>query len=109
MLAEVRGRAAELYETQNVTPGRDYVLSEVVHCKSRENEGVELAVEECADRYLSRVLSCAAAKIVVVLGKITARIMADRYGISFASGVQGPAHIAGRDRFVVCLGQPGSN
>ena len=48
--AEVRGRAAELYETQKVTLGRDYVLSEVVHCKSRENEGVELAVKECADR-----------------------------------------------------------
>jgi hypothetical protein len=36
--SEVKGRAAELYE-RAVTPRNDYALTEVVHCKSRKNEG----------------------------------------------------------------------
>jgi len=106
---EVRGRAAELYQRENVKPGLDYALTEVVHCKSRNNEGVASAVDECANLYLDRVLSSSAAKIIVTLGTVAARIMTEKYRIDSDSRVHGPINIGGRDRFVVFLAQPGSN
>lgn len=106
---EVRGRAAELYQRENVKPGLDYALTEVVHCKSRNNVGVASAVDECANLYLDRVLSSSAAKIVVTLGAVAARIMGEKYRIDSDSRVHGPINIGGRDRFVVFLAQPGSN
>ena len=106
---EVRARAAELYERENVKPGLDYALTEIVHCKSRNNEGVASAVDECANLYLDRVLSSSAAKVIVTLGAIAARIMAEKYLIASGSPVHGPINVGGRDRFVVFLAQPGSN
>lgn len=106
---EVRGRASELYERGNVKPGLDYALTEVVHCKSRNNEGVVSAVDECANLYLDRVLSSSAAKIIVTLGGVAARIVAEKYRLASASSVHGPINIGGRDRLVVFLAQPGSN
>lgn len=106
---EVRGRAMELYETENVIPGIHYALSEVVHCKSRKNLGVAEAINECTSRYLDRVLSCSPAKIIVALGRHSAGAMVKQYGVDSARRVQGPVRVAGRDRFVVFLAQPGSN
>jgi hypothetical protein len=105
---EVRARAAELYE-RDVKPGLDYALTEVVHCKSRNNDGVALAVDECANLYLDRVLSVSAAKIIVTLGSVAARVMAEKYRMVSDSRLHGPINLGGRDRFVVFLAQPGSN
>jgi hypothetical protein len=106
--AEVRNRAVEIYE-RNVTPGTDYALTEMVHCKSRENYGVPQALEKCADLYLARVLSCSSARIIVALGKKVAPIVRNKFGIPFESRVYGPADVCGRDRYIVFLGQPNSN
>ncbi len=65
--ASVRNRVGELIG-RVATPGVDYVLSEVVHCKSVAEEGVWAALDECADRYLRRVVEHAAARVVVCLG-----------------------------------------
>ncbi len=45
----VRKHASDLLEKdiRSVRPGVDYALSEVVHCKSREEEGVKEALKEC--------------------------------------------------------------
>jgi uracil-DNA glycosylase len=70
--AAVQRRAVELYQRE-VVPGRDYVLSEVVHCKSRdESRGVGKAADECSDRYLVPMIRESAARVIVVLGDIAA-------------------------------------
>jgi hypothetical protein len=106
--SEVRARATELYE-RAVTPGRDYALTEVVHCKSRKNDGVEEALNECSDRYLSRVLSYAEAKVVICLGELVKRVMAEKFDIPLGVQIYGPAPICGRVRYFVFAAQPGSN
>lgn len=70
-LAEIRSRAAELLNIvrANVRPGHDYALTEVVHCKSKESEGVADAAAECASRWLARILQESVASVVVCLGK----------------------------------------
>ena len=67
--------ASWLYDKKNsnnngeVIPGCDYALSEVVHCKSTDEEGIKKALEECSGKYLERLLGISPAKVVVVLGK----------------------------------------
>lgn len=65
--AAVRQRAIELLGP-GVRPGTDYALTEIVHCKSRSEIGVEQAQNKCVETYLKRVLELAEAKVVVVLG-----------------------------------------
>ena len=105
---EVRARATELYE-RPVTPGRDYALTEVVHCKSRKNDGVEQALNECSKRYLSRVLSYAEAKVVICLGELVKRVVAKKFDIPLGVQIYGPAAICGKFRYFVFSAQPGSN
>jgi len=106
--AEVRSRAYELYD-RNVMPGLDYALTEVVHCKSKGNKGVESALDECADLYLTRVLSCSGSRILVILGEMPKQIVTKKYNLPAHPPVQGPVDVAGRERFVVFLGAPNSN
>lgn len=105
--AEARSRAAELFGPR-VIPGIDYVLTEVVHCKSRKNMGVRDAVIECSSRYLDRLLAYSPARAIVPLGKIAGAVFRDRYDLSPGPGLQHAA-IGGRKRLVVFLGAPGSN
>lgn len=105
---EVRGRATELYE-RTVEPGTDYALTEVVHCKSRNNKGVKQALKECGDRYLSRLLSCSNAKVIVALGKFVKQVVIETFAIPRDARVYGPAEVCGRTRYIVFLAQPNSN
>lgn len=70
-LVEIRSRAAELLDVdkRRLRPGHDYALTEVVHCKSKESEGVADAATECASRWLARVVQASVASVIVCLGK----------------------------------------
>ncbi|MCF3607522.1 hypothetical protein L2E81_13290 [Planktothrix agardhii 1033] len=48
--AAVRKRAIELLQ-RDVIPGFDYALTEIVHCKSHHEIGVEQAQEQCVQAY----------------------------------------------------------
>src|SRR5260370_19628551 len=50
-----------------------YVITEVVHCKSRGEESVDKAEKSCADQYLKRILETAAAHVIVALGDVAKR------------------------------------
>ena len=50
-------------------PGEDFALSEVVHCKSKKEEGVASALSTCSGRYLNELLSCSGALVIVLVGK----------------------------------------
>jgi|HubBroStandDraft_4_1064222.scaffolds.fasta_scaffold00001_7 hypothetical protein len=64
----IQARARELMP--NAIPGQDYAISEVVHCKSTEEEGVREAAQTCYDMHMAGVFSAAIAIVVVVLGKV---------------------------------------
>jgi len=63
----VRNRAMELLGRQPM-PGRDYVLAEVVHCKSANEVGVADARGRCAREFLFDLLGLSGARLVVVHG-----------------------------------------
>ena len=64
----IQQRAVELLGDE-AEPSRNYVMTEVVHCKSTGETGVASAAATCAGRYLDDILSLTAAPVVVVVGK----------------------------------------
>ena len=47
----------------------DYVMTEIVHCKSTYEEGVVSARKKCKDKYLERILELSPAELIFVVGK----------------------------------------
>ena len=103
--AAVRQRAIELYERE-VVPGEDYTLTEVVHCKSRNEEGVREALEECANLYINGVLSLSGAKILVILGKIAGDFFRREYDIPNDKLSLAPMKIGKGERIITFLPHP---
>lgn len=74
--SSVRQRAFEVLP--GAVPGADYALTEVVHCKSRNEIGVREARSTCAERYLPRIIDAATkAKLFVVFGVHAAQSVAE--------------------------------
>jgi hypothetical protein len=88
-------------------PGTSYALTEVVHCKSRREEGVPQATKTCAERYLKRIVELAGARVLVVLGR-PARLAVGTYllGQPLDVGQVIWEEIAGRRRGVLSLPHP---
>jgi hypothetical protein len=103
--ASIRKRAEELFLRQ-VTPGMDYALTEVVHCKSREEIGVKEAMNFCAERYLGRILEETNAPIITVLGGPAKEIIQEIYGLPKSDNPVETITIADYDRHIVYLPHP---
>lgn len=101
-LVQVRAMARDIFGRQ-VTPGVDFALTEVVHCKSRGNRGVAKARPACVSRHLDHVLAASGARVVVVLGKDAGKAVRAHLGIEEAARVE-------RDgRQYLFVGAPGSS
>lgn len=73
---KVRNHAKKILQ-RKVIAGKDFAITEVVHCKSVGEIGVKDAVFECS-MYISSILDIARAKIMVVVGK-KAEVMVKNY------------------------------
>jgi hypothetical protein len=106
--------ARELHE-QDVRPGNDYALTEVVHCKSQREIGVngpDGALVPCAERYLKRVLAVSGARVIVVLGATARWAVTHVIGLPDVPGwgdVLGPVSIGERARLMVFLPHPNAH
>ena len=100
--AAVRQRAIELLQ-RDVRPGVDYALTEIVHCKSKSEIGVAAARKRCVPRYLRRVLTSAAARVIVVLGKPAQQAVQEEFNISADALIHGPKALCGRERMLAFL------
>lgn len=99
-LSSVRKTAERLLDRPPV-PGIDYAVTEVVHCKSKAEEGVSEALNECTRRYLGRILEAAGAEVVVVLG--------DRANVALGArpiGLHASIELGGRPRLLLVLPHP---
>ena len=67
---ELRGNVAAILEKSKseVSPNHDYVMTELVHCKSTKEGGVQSALKFCTQKYLSSIFNASSAKLVFVLG-----------------------------------------
>lgn len=76
----VRARATELLG-RPARAGTDYALTEIVHCKSRDELGVGEAQATCVQRYLAQVLELSEARVWVALGRPAGEAMREELGI----------------------------
>lgn len=102
--AGVRKRAEELIPDRPVVPGIDYALTEVVHCKSLHEIGVNRALKTCTDLHFDSVMHVAVAPVLVALGKARDRIR-QMYDIPNTPGIV-EMEIGGRPRLIAFLGHP---
>ena len=103
--ASVRQRAIELLE-RNVSPGTDYALTEIVHCKSHAEIGVEQSQEQCVKAYLLRILELARAKVIVVLGARARQVIQSQFNISTENSISDSIEIGNHERFFAFLPHP---
>jgi len=79
--AAVRSIARVILDTRSTNAGKDYALTEIVHCKSKDEEGVQEAMKTCADKYLDRIIKITKAKIIICLGEKASNVVKNRYRI----------------------------
>ena len=103
--ASVRLRAQEILG-EEPRPGIDYALTEIVHCKSKHEEGVAAASEICTSRYLSQVLTLSGARAIVALGKVAQSTLVRTFGIPNRAQLYGPTRLGERERMVCFLPHP---
>jgi uracil-DNA glycosylase len=105
--SSVKARTFEILERE-AKPGIDYALTEVVHCKSRKEQGVAEALDYCATRYLERVVALSGAKVIVSLGSIAEKAIRSVYEIPLQVNVYGPITLGERVRYISFLPHPNS-
>jgi hypothetical protein len=59
----------------DVIAGKDFCITELVHCKSKNGTGVKAAGPTCRDRHFDALMQCAGAQVVVVLGNKAAELL----------------------------------
>ena len=89
-----------------VTPGQDYALTEIVHCKSTREKGVSKAQPFCPNKWLDLVMGHSGAKIIVLLGRHARDHCAARWRLDKAQRVHYSVPIARRKQAVVILPHP---
>lgn len=57
----------------------DYVMTEMVHCKSENEKGVPEALGHCAEKWLGKILEISPAKLIFIAGVKPARNFAEIY------------------------------
>jgi hypothetical protein len=78
---EIRGRVAEILnkEVNEVSAHSDFVMTELVHCKSFKEIGVSNALVHCTKKYMERIFNLSPATIVIVMGKKPAEQLVKLY------------------------------
>lgn len=97
---------SEVVLGREAVPGRDYALTEVVHCKSQREVGVAAAMTECVSRYLRRVLALSPARLLVVYGRPARNAIRSVYSYPDPGVLSPPLEIEGLARRVAFLGHP---
>ncbi|GAA3275784.1 hypothetical protein AAU01_16210 [Paenarthrobacter aurescens] len=98
------------------------VMTEVVHCKSANEQGVQEAVQLCSAKHMGRILEASPAGLVVVVGGKAATALRSANPSAFVDrpqfGKQGPdglpdpkqnifeMHVGGRSRLVCFIKHP---
>ena len=78
---EIRGRVAEILdkEVNEVSAHSDFVMTELVHCKSFKEIGVSDALVHCTKKYMNRIFELSPATLVIVMGKKPAEQLVKLY------------------------------
>jgi hypothetical protein len=103
----IRARAQELLD-EPADPARNYVMTEVVHCKSRQEIGVAAAASTCARLYLEEILRLSGAPLIAVVGKKAHDALTGWLPSLPAPPYVTHAELGGRSRTLMYISHPSS-
>ena len=66
-----------IFEVSAIT---DYVMTELVHCKSKKEEGVPQALTYCSDKWFNKIMEISPAEIIFVAGVKSGKSFAKTFG-----------------------------
>lgn len=101
----VRGRATELLGRRAVQ-GKDFAISELVHCKSRGEVGVVKSLSLCADKWLTAIVEQSAAIILVLVGKHAKEYCSLSWGLNRSKSAHFDVVLGGRNRATIAIPHP---
>ncbi len=82
-----RNMAAYIHsrDITKVSAHSDYAMTEIVHCKSKGENGVKKARLKCKDKFLERILEISKAELIIISGKHACADIKAVYPESFPS------------------------
>jgi hypothetical protein len=66
-------------DLDEVSAHSDYVMTELVHCKSPHEEGVNRAMGRCKDKWFDQIMAVSPAKLIFVAGVVAGKDFVDLY------------------------------
>ncbi len=85
--SEIGKTASILLNINDPEPGKDYAITEIVHCKSVKEIGVKKAVDTCTSKYLKRILNISSAKVIVCLGAHVLNVLSKLFNLKIESRI----------------------
>ena len=71
--------------------------------------GVKEALDECAGKFLNKILELSAAKVIAVIGEKPGKFIKDLLKVEKDTKIYGPKMLWGKERLVLFLAAPNSN
>nr|ABZ07479.1 hypothetical protein ALOHA_HF4000ANIW137G21ctg1g7 [uncultured marine microorganism HF4000_ANIW137G21] len=100
-------RQVERAYGRSVEMGVDYAMTEIVHCKSESEIGVNRCKSLCAKTWMDRIIALSSAKVLMLFGSIAKEWFGNLVGEKLdRAGVRTGVIIAGSPRLVVWLPHP---
>ena len=77
----IRGLVATILEKEEsqTSAVTDYVMTELVHCKSEKEAGVPKALDKCAEKWFEQIMAISPARLILILGGKPAKHLAKLY------------------------------
>ena len=86
--------------------GDDYVMTEVVRCKSRSEKGVRRATNTCVEQWFGRTLALSPATVVIAVGAVATAAIAEHAGVDLPFWEPTRVTLGGRTRLVIPVRHP---
>ena len=106
--SSINARVSEILERRPI-PGKDYCLTEIVHCKSQRQEGVKEAKDICTKLYLNKVFSLSNSKLIMIVGSHARNLFTKFFNIenvTIGKKIFGPLTIGNIDRMLLFIMHP---
>ncbi|HZX35037.1 MAG TPA: uracil-DNA glycosylase family protein [Thermodesulfobacteriota bacterium] len=102
--------AGELMGKNGISRGKDYALTEIVHCKSKDQKGVGKARPQCSGKYLKRIIEASVAEVIVCLGKHAEKTLRGLFESEWLKKEEVVFSVScgNKERNIVFLGHPSS-
>ena len=88
--------------------GVDCAMTEVVHCKSKDEDGVEKCLSHCSNKWMDEILSFSEARVLILLGNQASSWFESTVAPLEELGVQGTFRLGGKERLVIHIPHPAS-